>query len=251
VIHSIEKASIDRYEINLTRWLENAPQDRTLREDTLSEGISLLKGAVAALGDHDAIGLPLDDPQTRRLRTICRETWMDLRKYFGTAFDDYLDKDIPDRVILRALLRVQGPQADGSMMGFNPERVWDLDNVVPLEYRDVVDLYGDYKRANQIESSPPRSPPRNGSEEQQGWWDYWEEHPESGEYPARPLFQLPRSIALTSSQTTKGCLSSSPKQQRKMQSDCKSTLTVLRTRPLPLRAKPGRPHRFQLQLTVR
>lgn len=237
--------------MNLTRWLENAPQDRTLREDTLSEGISLLKGAVAALGDHDAIGLPLDDPQTRRLRTICREVWMDLHKYFGTAFDDYLDKDIPDRVILRALLRVQGPQADGSKMGFNPERVWDLDHVVPLEYRDVVDLYGDYKRANQIEASPPRSPPRNGSEEQQGWWDYWEEHPESGEYPAHLLFQLPRSIALTSGQTTKGYLSSSPKQQRKMQSGYKSTLTVLRTRPLPLRAKPGRPRRFQFQLTVR
>jgi hypothetical protein len=107
-------------------------------------------------------------------------------------------------------------------MGPKPERVWDLDNTVPLEYRDVVDLFGDYKRANQIESSPPRSPPRNGSEEQQGWWDYWEEHPDSSEYPARPLFQLPRSIALTSSQIMKGCLSSSPKQQRKMRSDWKS-----------------------------
>jgi hypothetical protein len=205
----------------LAQWIARAPNDGTIREDALSTGISLLKGAVAALGDHDAVGLPLDDPDTPQLRSMCRDTWLTLRRCFGTPFDDCLDKDIPDRVILRALLRAQGPQADGSKMNFNPERVWDLDNTVPLEYSDVVDLFGDYRRANQIESSPPRSPPRNGSAEQQGWWDYFEEHPDIGEYPAHPLSRLPRSIVLTLSQTTKGCLSSSPKQQRKMQSDRK------------------------------
>jgi hypothetical protein len=218
MLSSIEKARIDNLARKLTNWIEISVKARQVRESALANGISMLKGAVAALGEHDAIGLPLDDPQTRRLRSIGREVWMTLRGTLGTALDDYLDKDIPDRVFLRALLRVQGPQADGSRKNFDPKRVWDLDNVVPLEYRDVVDLFGEYKRANQIDSSPPRSPPRSGSEEQQGWWDYWDDHPDSGEYPYQSPFRLPQSIALTPSQTTKGSRSSSHGQRLRTRS---------------------------------
>jgi len=182
-ILSIEKARIDNIEKDLTNWAESMFKNRTVREISLTRGLSMLKGAVTALGEHDAIGLPLDDPQTRSLRSICRDVWMTLRGTLGTAIDDYLDKDIPDGVFLRALLRVQGAQANGSSKKFDTMRVWDLYSVVPLEYKDVVDLFGNYKRENQIDKSPPRSPPRSGSEEQQGWWDYWEEHPESGEKP--------------------------------------------------------------------
>jgi hypothetical protein len=180
---SIEKARIDNFAKNLTTWMDNALEDRRLREVTLTHGISMLKGAVAALGEHDAIGLPLDDPQTLHLKSIGRKVWMTMRGILGVALDDYLDKEIPDRIFMRALLRVQ--PADWSDGKLDPKRVWDLDNVVPVEYGDVVEQFGKYTRDNNIDSSPPRSPPRSGSEEQQGWWDYWADHPESGEYPSR------------------------------------------------------------------
>jgi hypothetical protein len=182
---SIEKARIDNFAKNLTNWMESTLKNPRLREADLTHGISMLKGAVAALGEHDAIGLPLDDPQTLRLRSISRKVWMTMRRTLGIALDDHLDKDIPDRVFMRALLRVQ--PVDGSDGKLDPKRVWDLDNVVPLEYRDLGGLFGNYKRDNNIDSSPLRSPPRSGSEEQQGWWDYWADHPESGEYPSRVI----------------------------------------------------------------
>ena len=86
---SIEKTRIDNLARKLTNWIEISVKARQVRESALANGMSMLKGAVAALGEHDAIGLPLDDPQTRRLRSTGREVWMTLRGTLGTDLDDY------------------------------------------------------------------------------------------------------------------------------------------------------------------
>lgn len=203
----------------LTRWMEMELKDSKLTERALIKVIELLRNALAQLGEHDAKGPPLDDPQTRRLRSICRNSWLTLRRGIGSALDDCLDKDIPEKVFLRAFLRAQGLRADGSKREPEPQRVWDLDEVRLLGYKGLVDLYGKHKRENKIASSPPRSPPRSASEEQRGWWDYWEDHPDSGKNTTLGCSDC-RRITLTSSQTTKGSRSSSLVQQLKMRNDC-------------------------------